>query len=124
MPSATYELFEQAMRAHKSIVCIYGDLVREISPVILGHSDGEEKALTFQHGGQSRSHLPAKGEWRCLFLSKVSQAKLSDGPFVAGESHTQPQGCVQDVDLDVNEASPYRPRRRLPRAKKRSRRKR
>jgi hypothetical protein len=29
------------------------------------------------------------------------------------DSHNQPQGCVDVVDLDVNPASPYSPKRRL-----------
>jgi hypothetical protein len=38
---------------------------------------------------------------------------LRDGPWHAGDSHNQPQGCVDVVDLDVNPASPYNPKRRL-----------
>jgi hypothetical protein len=46
-------------------------------------------------------------------LSEVTDAELSDGPWRTGTSHTQPQGCVEVVDLDVNPESPYRPKRRL-----------
>ena len=113
MPSPNYILFEKAMRTRKQIVCTYGGYVREICPIILGHSQGEEKALTFQFGGQSKSGLPPGGEWRCLWLSKVNDVELRDGPWVSGASHRQPQGCVEVVDLDVNSASPYRPARRL-----------
>jgi hypothetical protein len=112
VPSATYKLFEQALRARKQIVCFYGGHRRELCPIILGHTDGEEKALTFQVGGDSSSGLPPDGEWRCLFLSKVTLASLRDGPFVSGDSHAQPQGCVADVDLDANPASPYSPKRK------------
>jgi hypothetical protein len=38
---------------------------------------------------------------------------LRDGPWRGGDRHTRPQGCVEDVDLDVNPTSPYNPRRRL-----------
>jgi hypothetical protein len=113
MPSATYQLFEQAMRERSQIACMYGGHRRELCPIVLGHSGGEEKALTFQIGGSSSSGLPPQGEWRCLFLAKVSFARLHDGPWRSGESHAQPQGCVESVDLDVNSASPYSPKRRL-----------
>jgi hypothetical protein len=99
--SATYSLFGQAMRMQKQIACIYGGHPRELCPVILGHSQGQEKALTYQVGGKSKSGLPRAGEWRCLFLSKVSNAQLREGPWLIGSSHTHPQGCVQIVDLDV-----------------------
>jgi len=112
MPSRTYALFAQAITERKQIVCTYGGYRRELCPVILGHSHSEEKALTFQFGGQSGSGLPRRGEWRCLFLSRVSDVALRDGPWRAGDSHRQPQGCVEIVDLDVNPLSPYKPARR------------
>jgi hypothetical protein len=118
--SATYSLFGQAMRMRKQIACIYGGHPRELCPVILGHSQGQEKALTYQVGGKSTSGLPRAGEWRCLFLSKVSNAQLREGPWLIGSSHTQPQGCVQIVDLDVNPSSPYHPKRRLPARRRRT----
>jgi hypothetical protein len=113
MQSTAYRLFAEAMARRKQILCIYDGYPRELCPIILGHSQGQEKALTFQFGGGSSKGLPRGGQWRCLFLGKVGDARLRDGPWHAGNSHTQPQGCVEIVDLDVNPASPYRPRRRL-----------
>jgi len=86
---------------------------RELCAVILGHSSGQEKALTFQFSGESKSGLPPGGEWRCLWLEKVGDVRLRDGPWFAGSSHTQPQGCVEAVDIDVNPSSPHSPKRRL-----------
>jgi hypothetical protein len=108
--SLNYARFEQAIRMRKQIVCMYGGYRRELCPVILGHSQGQEKALTYQFGGESGSGLPPHGEWRCLWLSKVSNVELRDGPWFAGSSHTQPQRCVEIVDLDVNPSSPYHPK--------------
>ena len=113
MASRTYALFERAMRLRKPLVCMYGGHPRALCPIILGHSQGEEKALTYQFGGGSRSGLPRGGEWRCLWLAKVSGVQLRDGPWIAGASHSQPQGCVAIVDLDVNPSSPYRPKRSI-----------
>jgi hypothetical protein len=107
MPSQTYALFADAIRRRKQILCMYDGYARALCPIVLGHSGGEEKALTFQFAGDSRSGLPRGGEWRCLVLSKITQAELRDGPWVAGKKHTQPQGCVQEVDLDANPKSPY-----------------
>jgi hypothetical protein len=115
--SQTYRLFEQAMRLSKQILCMYDGYPRELCPIILGHSQGQEKALTYQFSGQSKSGLPSGGEWRCLWLSKISNVQLRDGPLLVGSRHTRPQGCVQDVDLDANPASPYHPKRLLRTAK-------
>ena len=105
-----YDLFEQAIRMRKQIVCMYDGYPREFCPIILGHSQGQENALTYQFGGQSRSGLPPGGQWRCLWLAKVSNVQLRDGPWFVGSRHTQPQGCVENVDLDVNPSSPYHPK--------------
>jgi hypothetical protein len=113
MPSSTYGLFTQAMVGRKQILCSYNGYHRELCPVILGHSQGQEKALTYQFAGESESRLPPAGDWKCLFLAKVSDVRLRDGPWRAGNSHTQQQRCVEDVDIDVNPASPYNPKRRL-----------
>jgi hypothetical protein len=78
MPSETYRLFGQAMADRKQVVCRYDNYRRELCPIILGHSQGQEKALTYQFGGKSRSGLPPGGEWRCLWLSKVSDVRLRD----------------------------------------------
>jgi hypothetical protein len=107
MPSVNYDLFKQAMRMRKQIFCMYDGHPRELCPVILGHSQGQEKALTYQVGGTSKSVLPPGGEWRCLSLAKVSDVQLRDGPWRVGSSHTQPQRCVEIVDMDVNPSSPY-----------------
>jgi hypothetical protein len=113
VPSTTYSLFRRAMAKQQQVLCLYDGYPREVCPIILGHSQGQEKALTFQFGGQSRSGLPAGGQWRCLFLAKVSGVRLRKGLWHPGTGHTQPQGCVQTVDFDVNPSSPYSPRHRL-----------
>ena len=112
MPSRTYELMADALTNRRQVLCDYDGYPRELCPVVLGHSKGEEKALTFQFGGDSGSGLPRGGEWRCLFQSKVRHARLPEGPWRSGGSHRQPQGCVEEVDLDVNPDSPYEPKRR------------
>ena len=108
--SRTYDLFYEAMRNKKQIHCLYDGTPREICPVILGHSGKEEKALVYQFGGKTNSRLP---EWKCFSLSKVTEVKLRDGPWHVGDRHRQRQSCVKEVDVDVNSASPYNPKRQL-----------
>jgi hypothetical protein len=108
--SPNYKLFYEAMACRKQIFCIYDGYPRELCPVILGHSQGEEKALTYQFGGRSKSRLP---QWKCISLSKVTDVQLHDGPWHVGNRHSQRQSCVKEVDVDVNPASPYNPKRRL-----------
>jgi hypothetical protein len=110
--SRTYDLFAVAIRTRRQIHCMYGGYARELCPHILGHSGSPEVTLAFQFGGSSQSGLPRGGEWRCLWLDKVSDAHLRDGPWHTSGLHSRPQFCVEFVDLDVNPESPYAPLRR------------
>ncbi len=101
------------MRDRRQVACTYRGLPRVVCPIVLGHSRSQEKALTYQVGGESSSGVPPDGEWRCLVLSEVENARLKTGPWRSGERHSQQQACVEEVDLDVNPDSPYEPRRVL-----------
>jgi hypothetical protein len=112
VPSPTYAQFEEAMRRRQQILCSYDGHPRELCPIILGHTEGQQVALTYQFADTSSRPLPPGGQWKCLRLSKVSGVQLRDGPWHAGENHMQRQSCVQIVDLDINPDSPYSPQRR------------
>ena len=61
-----------------------------------------EKVLTFQYAGGSNSGLPAGGQWRCMFLTEVSDVQILDaGAWHTGPSHLRPQSCVDDVDVEI-----------------------
>jgi hypothetical protein len=105
MPSPTYELFAEAMRERKQVLCSYDGHPRELCPIILGHTGGEEIALVYQFAGASKSRVP---DWKCMHLANARGVKLRDGPWRAGSSHRRAQSCVEIVDLDVNPDSPYK----------------
>jgi hypothetical protein len=46
--SRTYDLFAEAIRTRRQILCMYGGYTRELCPHILGHSGGQEVTLAFQ----------------------------------------------------------------------------
>ena len=102
MTSATYRLFREAILEEKQVTCMYEGCYREVCPLIIGHTAGEEKVLSFQFGGASNSKLPPGGQWRCLYLAKVSDVRWRDGPWHEGREHRTTQRCVVDIDLDIN----------------------
>ena len=112
MPSETYRLMARAMAERKQVLCMYEGFARALCPIVLGHNGGEERMLAYQFAGGARTGLPRGGQWKCLQLAKMSEVGLHDGPWHAGSSHKRPQGCVSEVDRDVNPRSPYRPNRR------------
>ena len=101
MSSPAYELFRRAILERKQIICRYRQFYRETCPYTLGYRDGQEKALVFQFAGVSSQGLPPGGEWRCFFLSEVREPRIRDGPWHGGGSHSRPQTCVEDIDVDI-----------------------
>ena len=100
MPSATYTLFRNAIRAEQQVTCSYGGRRRELCPHIIGaNKDGEDVVLAWQFGGASSGKLP---QWRCLKLANVSNARARDGRWHEGGSHKSEQSCVAKIDLDIN----------------------
>lgn len=110
--SPTFRKFRDAILKQEQITCIYNGRRREVCPHILGHTNGEEKALVFQFGGGSTSRLPQGGEWRCLRLADIKDAKPHAGRWYSGSRHRSAQRCVDSVYLDVNIEVPDQPGRR------------
>jgi hypothetical protein len=113
MASPIYELFVRAMIEEKQVACVFHERSRVLSIIILGHTDGEERALTWQTGGESTKPLPPGGAWRNVTLSEVTNARLVDSKLRQGARKSGEQRWIADVDLDVNPGSPYRPQRQL-----------
>ncbi len=113
MPSRTYAIFREAILGEKQVTCTYKGHYRELCPHIIGYKDGEEKVLAFQFGGSSSTKLPPGGQWRCLEIARVEDARVRDGEWHAGPYHRVSQKCVDEVDLDVNVHVRKRPRLRL-----------
>ncbi|MCT8991271.1 hypothetical protein NYR54_13375 [Chelativorans sp. SCAU2101] len=102
MTSAIYRVFREAILRRQQVAFVYRGRDRKVCPHILGHTEGKEKVLAFQFGGESTSRPIGKGEWRCFFLAEVHNARRYDGPWHTGGSHKARQSCVEEVDIDVN----------------------
>jgi hypothetical protein len=111
--SRTYELIARAMAGRQQVLCFYQGHPRALCPTILGHTDGQECTLAYQFAGSAKSGLPPGGQWKCLRLSEMTNVELRRGKWFTGSRHSKRQACVKDVDIDVNPASPYKPKRPL-----------
>jgi hypothetical protein len=101
-PSEVYGLVWYAIRGRQHILFDHGGHLRDACPIILGYSDdGREAVKVYQVAGgtSSNGQLPA---WRDIYLDKVSELRLSPGPWREGTSHTRPQSFVKFVDVDTN----------------------
>ena len=100
MPSATYNVFRNAILAEQQVVSSYDGRHRELCPHIIGtNKRGEEVVLAWQFAGQSSGKLP---QWRCLRLANVKDARARDGRWHEGGSHRREQTCISQIDLDIN----------------------
>jgi len=100
MPSATYDVFRNAILREQQVTCIYGGHIRELCPHIIGtDARGEEVVLAWQFAGESTGKLP---NWRCLKLAGVRDAHARKGAWFEGGSHKQGQSYVSRIDLDIN----------------------
>lgn len=102
MPSLTYTLLRDAMVRQKRVACSYNGQARELCPIVLGRSKGEEKVLAYQVGGNTGQGTLQQPQSKCLFVARIRNPHLRDGKWLEGTSHSQKQTCVADVDLDIN----------------------
>jgi hypothetical protein len=99
--SDTYSTVRQALEDQNQIVATYKGLVREMCPHAIGTKDGREQAIFFQFAGESSKGLPDGGEWRCLAIDGLSDVSVRSGEWHTGTSHSQPNTCIDEVDVEV-----------------------
>lgn len=97
----SYDVLRQAILNKHQVSLTYKDHHREVCPHVIGQKNGADKVLTYQFGGTSKSDLPPEGEWRCMFVDEIANAVSHSGPWHTSHLHTQPQTCVDDVDVEV-----------------------
>jgi hypothetical protein len=102
MTSQTYNTIRAAMEARQQVICTYQGYEREICFHCIGYGiDRGEKALGFQFAGGSSKGLPPEGQWRCLDLGQLQNARPREGAWHSGQKHAKPQSCVKDVHFEV-----------------------
>lgn len=97
----SYDLLRQAIAERKQVRCQYQGYERYICPHVIGRKGGREQVLAFQFAGGSRSGLPPEGQWRCMPVAGISGVQLIDGDWHTGAGHSEPQTCVDEIDLEV-----------------------
>jgi len=111
---ATYLVLAWAIENRVPLSCEYDGWPREICPIILGRgADGDTRLLVYQIGGETSKGPIRRPDWKCFRVAGLRAVEVATGEWRAGASHSQDQSCVAEVDYDVNEASPYSPRRSL-----------
>jgi hypothetical protein len=99
--SDNYSVVRQAIVDKAQIVASYRGHRREMCPHVIGVKDGRRQALFFQFAGSSSSGLPPGGGWRCIPIEGLSDVVSRPGTWYGERDPTQPQTCVDLVDVEV-----------------------
>jgi hypothetical protein len=91
----------------RPIAALYRGHRRLLCPHLLGWNKHRRlQVLCYQYGGDSESGLQPAGDsdnWRCLAVENLSQVELLAGPWQTAENYSQPQTCIEEVELDVDD---------------------
>lgn len=102
--SSPYALIRDAILNKRQVIAVYNGHLREMCPHVLGRKHGREQALFYQFAGTSSSGLgpPGSGEnWRCIPVGKLTDVSVKEGPWHTAPTHSRPQTCVDEIDVDV-----------------------
>lgn len=102
MSNDAYAILRDAIEQGLQVTCDYHGHHREVCPHVLGIKNGRQQVLSFQFAGDSSSGLAPGGEWRCMAVSEIRNAQSRSGEWHTGQSHTQPQTCVDDIDVEIS----------------------
>ncbi|MDX7953522.1 hypothetical protein P7D22_20360 [Lichenihabitans sp. Uapishka_5] len=102
MPSATFELLRNAVLTKRRVSFSYQGYHRETCPHAVGWKNGKEQVLVFQYAGESSKGLPPEGEWRCMPVANVADARIQAGPWMTASNHSQRQTCIDEVAAEVD----------------------
>lgn len=101
---SNYSILRQAITNKQSISCTYKDKTRHMSPHTLGTKNGTPMVLLVQYGGESSKGLGPNPEdnWRCLFVSELSNISTNTDNFVTASNHSVGQKCIDQVDVEID----------------------
>lgn len=101
MASSAYMTIRDAVLKQLIITARYDGYDREFCPHSIGRKGTEEHVLGYQFAGSSRSGLPVGGQWRCFVIARLQNVSTRNGPWRTGYSHSRPQTCIDQVDVEV-----------------------
>lgn len=97
----SYDVLRYAILSKFQVVLAHRGYVCEVCPHVLGSKNGEDQVLIYQFAGGGGSRLPPGGEWRCMKVHDITNAYSRPGTWHTGHSHTRPETCVDDIDVEV-----------------------
>jgi hypothetical protein len=108
-----HRLLYAAVVGRRPMAAVYNGCRRLLCPHKLGwNRGGQLRVLCYQYGGESVSGLRSvnsPSNWRCLALEKLSAVELLDAAWHSAPNHSQPQTCIERVEVDAEDYPPREP---------------
>jgi hypothetical protein len=95
----TYQILAEAIGTKQQVVARYHGEERVFSPHALGTKRGAAHVLVYQFAGGSVTGLPPGGEWRCLNVDDLDDARLEPGAWRTAPNVFNPQTCLDEVEV-------------------------
>jgi hypothetical protein len=100
MPT-NFQILKQAILEKKQVIGSYDGFPCEMCPHVVGLKRGIPNVLSFQFAGGSKTELPPGGEWKCMRVDGLLNLSLRDGPWHTRDDHSEPQRCVDEIEIEV-----------------------
>lgn len=107
MDDDTYALLRHAIERKEQVIAFYDGEPREFCPHVLGAKQGRRHVLAYQFGGESRSGLPPRGEWRCFEVDRLESVSLRPGQWHSAANVFNAQSCMDTIDVVAQPFPPF-----------------
>ena len=97
-----WAVLEQAITQRRSVTACYHDEHRLLCPHALGWKNGRAKVLAYQAGPATRE---ARQPWRSMFVDEIEQPAITDDPWQTADNYTPICNNIDELEIDVNNAS-------------------
>ena len=106
MPSATYRALRQAILEKKRVIADYDDHYRKLCPHAIGTTDGQERVLCYQFGGETSGGRLIRGNsyrnWQCFDVERIVLWETEEGKWWTWPRRMQTTDCISRVDIEVS----------------------
>lgn len=96
-----YNVLRQAILMRRTVRVFFQGYHRDVCPYVLGRKKGAQRVLAFECGDGSKSALPDGGQWRCMPVSEIASAELTDDAWPTSRPHKLVQTCVEQIEVQA-----------------------
>jgi hypothetical protein len=99
------ETLKRAILGKRCVTGRHKGSERHFAPHAVGFTaDGTPAAFVYQYGGETSSHLPPQGDWRCFLVHDLADLRPNDHRWRTAPNYSlSRQTCLADIVVAVAE---------------------